>query len=59
MAAHVQNLMDEDGVNYRRYIYFGIIDYITTFNFKKKFEVKFKSIVENNPSAVKPADYSA
>lgn len=58
MSSFTQLAQDEQGVPYKRYIYFGIIDYITTFNMKKQIEVKFKSVMEDNPSAVKPADYA-
>ena len=36
MSSFVQMLKDSDGVPYKRYIYFGIIDYITTYNTLKK-----------------------
>jgi len=42
----------------KREIHFGIIDYITTFTFMKKIEEKIKSIIQNNPSAVRPPVYA-
>ena len=50
--------IDSSGIPYKKFIYFGIIDYITTFNMKKQIEVKFKSVMEDNPSAVRPENYA-
>lgn len=58
MSNHVQYLQDKDGVSYARYVYFGVIDYITTYNLKKQLEVQVKSVLEHNPSAVKPPTYA-
>ncbi|CAI2376364.1 unnamed protein product [Moneuplotes crassus] len=42
----------------KREIHFGIIDYITTFTFMKKVEEKIKSLIQDNPSAVRPNVYA-
>ena len=40
MNSFTQMLKDSDDIPYKRYIYFGIIDYITTYNtLKKQLEV--------------------
>ena len=41
----------------KREIHFGIIDYITTFNLKKRIEEKLKTMFQTEPSAVNPDIY--
>jgi hypothetical protein len=42
----------------KREVHFGIIDYLTTFSFKKRLEEKLKKLFQNQPSAVNPNLYS-
>lgn len=42
----------------KREIHFGIIDYITTFTLMKKIEEKIKGVIQDDPSAVRPAVYA-
>ena len=42
----------------KREIHFAIIDYITTFNFKKKIEEKIKTSYMEEPSSVNPQVYA-
>lgn len=42
----------------KREIHFGVIDYITTFNLRKRIEEKLKRAFQKQPSAVNPDVYS-
>ena len=45
-----QILTDDDGFEYERYIYFGVIDYLTSFGYMKKFEEQFRQTYSRNSS---------
>jgi hypothetical protein len=45
-----QELVDENGYGYRRHVYFGVIDYLTSFSFMKRFEEQWKGTFSSNSS---------
>jgi len=57
ISSHVQNLVDENGYPYKRFIYFGVIDYLTSFSFMKRFEEQWKGTFSKNVSCVAPEKY--
>ena len=42
----------------KREIHFGIIDYFTTFTFKKSIELKIKGVIQDDPSVSRPPIYA-
>lgn len=57
LSSFVQTLRDEEGKEYKRYIYFGIIDYLTSFSFMKRFEEQFRQTYSKNSSCIAPEKY--
>lgn len=52
-----QDLIDPSGYDYKRYVYFGIIDYLTSFGHMKRFEEQFRSAIAEGSSCVAPEKY--
>jgi hypothetical protein len=52
-----QDLSDQNGFEYKRYVYFGIIDYLTSFGHMKRFEEQFRQTYATNSSCVAPDKY--
>lgn len=58
ISSFYQKLKDKNGYEYERHIYFGIIDYLTSFNFMKRFEEQFRQTYASNSSCVAPEKYA-